>query len=111
MRFNKNDKCNQNSRIFHILSRLQLDNRVFGSSRYEINEIQYQNIENIIISFIEDSKKYLLDSLNTENSKLLNNVFNSTSLCCGCGACIIACPKNIISMKKCFVQKIRILIL
>lgn len=103
-RFKKNDKLNQNSRIYNILNLFQLNSRLVNSSLNNaiFDDINYRRVYKILKSERERSIKYLLDSLEKAKAskrKYANNIFGKSQMCCGCGACKEICPVKAISIK------------
>lgn len=103
-RFKKNDKLNQNSRIYNVLNMFQLTSRLVDNNLNNVNfnDINYSRVHKKLREERQRSIRYLLDSLKkTEASKkeCANNIFEKTRMCCGCGACKEICPVDAISIK------------
>lgn len=101
-RFKKNDEMNQNSRVYNILEILNLQSRLVSDeiteSLFEI--IDYDAVNTKLKFEKKKSIKYLVGSLKSiSKDKEKNNVFDTNSLCCGCGACQLVCPVNAISVE------------
>ncbi len=104
-RFRKNEKNNQNSRIYNILNKLGLQNRLYNKN-YSLNitqGIDYSSVNEKLQSLIEESRAYLVEALaQTAHRKTDIHVESSflelNGFCCGCGACAEKCPTNAITM-------------
>ena len=96
----KDNKLSQNSRIYNILKKVKLENRLYNDN------IKYF-MENIDINFnecnkiIEEERKksidFLKNSIRRDNKKLENKTI--TNICSGCGMCAAVCPTNCITIK------------
>lgn len=107
-RFKNTDTINQNSRIYNLLNLLGLNSRIFKSTS---NNNVYSNIDYKIvdqkldilrqdsISFLKDSLVSVEEYLNV-NKKKNKDLFETHSLCCGCGACSIICPTKAITINR-----------
>ncbi len=63
-RFSKEDPINQNSRIYNILDKLYLHDRLIVDSIPHINSIDYSKVLPLLENFRNVSKKFIIDSLN-----------------------------------------------
>ena len=109
-RFNTFDPINQNSRVFELLNKLNLDDRIADNNVNEkiINkQINYVEVDCLLDSLIDNSLNYLDSSLNsvktycTNAKKTANNsIKRNTAFCSGCGACTAVCPKQAIDIKR-----------
>ena len=104
-RFGKNDKLNQNSRIYNILELTGLQNRINKNNDLTAitENIDYEEIEKILQNERSKSESFLIRSLNeikeyNENEIKKYNIKTISSMCCGCGACSTVCPKGVISI-------------
>ncbi len=113
-RFTNKSKDNQNSRIYNILDELHiLDRLSYGKGK--INPSNYESMPDYVYDIIKDKKqiseKFLYDSLKdvveiSEKTKKALSINNDTrdtysnTLCCGCGVCQKACPKEAIKIIK-----------
>lgn len=96
----KDNKLSQNSRIYNILKKVKLENRLYSDN------IKYF-IENININFnecnkiIEEERKKSFDFLKKSIVKDNKNLDNKTitNICSGCGMCAAVCPRNCITIK------------
>ncbi len=98
-RFKSNDKENQNTRIYNILEKLDLKERLdcFDVSR-KINENSVGEKLKTLRNF---SEKFLLTSLEkVDDVPEKKHIFEINSLCTGCGACKESCPKGAVEIKK-----------
>ena len=65
-RFSQDDPINQNSRIYNLADKLDLNNRIISkNSKIEniLNQIDYSNVRLKLDSLISESLQYLKDSL------------------------------------------------
>ena len=106
-RFSKNELGNQNTRIYSILEKLQLTNRIFrqNSKPDFVNRIDYGRVNQLVEELRERSLEYLTssmesigDSIESKINKQKFHILEKHSLCCGCGACASVCPANAISI-------------
>lgn len=103
-RFKDTDERSQNSRIIDILNKLNLSNRIIKHYDYKKDySIDYDSVNLDVEKCRNDSALFLFQSLKaTANQIEANNSVSSkiSDICCGCGACQVACPKNAISIDK-----------
>lgn len=95
----KDNKLSQNSRIYNILKKVKLEQRIYD------NNIKYF-LDNLDVSFLECNKiiekerrnsiEFLIKALEKENNKKTTKI---TNLCTGCGMCAAVCPKKCINIK------------
>ena len=104
-RFKEKDKLNQNSRIYHLLKKLNLENRLFHRQedmKMLSDKIDYIQVEKIREMLKKESLHYLKNALElatqhqTDKKKHIQSDY---SLCCGCGACEVVCPCDAIQIK------------
>lgn len=99
-RFKDNNKS-QNSRIYNILKKVNLEDRLYNNNLdyfLEKTRVDFNKSNIILQKERKESLKYLMDSLNKPN--LEENRFRITNLCVGCGMCASVCPKNCIKIEK-----------
>lgn len=97
----KDNSSSQNSRIYNILKKMNLENRLYNDNlKYYLKniEIDFKESNLILDNQRKNSINYLLESIKKENKK--NKEFRITNLCVGCGMCVSVCPKNCITIKK-----------
>ncbi len=101
-RFKDGSKRDQNSRIYNILSKLNLEERLIDNCcNIEEKEIDYKKVVAKVEVLKKESINYLKMALNDvccRKDNNLKNVDRITNYCSGCGACSVACPKNAIEM-------------
>lgn len=105
-RFKANDKLNQNSRIYNLLDKLSLRNRLCvnnASLQMLQATVNYEDVDQNLKAMIKDSKDYLCNALASATSSHLllrkQNIHYNNSLCCGCGVCLAVCPSKAIQIK------------
>lgn len=103
-RFRNSDKLNQNSRIYNTLNLFGLNNRITGGhiNKSIFEDIDYDRVHEVLKTERERSQKYLLTALEKAEVCIKqsgNNVFESSQMCCGCGACKEVCPVKAINVK------------
>lgn len=103
-RFKRGASGSQNSRIYNILDKMSLQARLAldGVSNEElVNKIEWTEPNNLLLAQREHSLNWLKNALALEPSfdNVKNSIKKNRSLCCGCGACEVACPVDAISMK------------
>ena len=103
-RFLNKEKENQNSRIYNILSKFNLKNRLYNESTYQheiMEEINYQCVNEILTEERKKSENYLLNAIEAAGGSEIdkdNSVDRRNTPCCGCGACQYVCPVQAIKM-------------
>ena len=103
-RFSNKEKENQNSRIYNILSKFNLKNRLYNESTYQheiMEEINYQCVNEILTKERKKSENYLLNAIEAAGGSEIdkdNSVDRRNTPCCGCGACQYVCPVQAIKM-------------
>lgn len=101
-RFSNRSQYNQNSRIYNILTMLELNARII-KDRINTSDIDYEKVYKLLNAEIVKSKEFLFNSIDrVRNYKCnsLNNIKALTKLCCGCGACAEVCKFAAISIKR-----------
>lgn len=105
-RFPIKEKNNQNSRIYSLLSLLDLEDRLYtNNGRKSFSKtVDYEKVKKKLSYERQQSLEYLNHSLKEAVSSSLthkgqNNV-NDNGVCCGCGACVTVCPRHAISIVK-----------
>lgn len=103
-RFKRGASGSQNSRIYNILEKMGLQARLAldGVSNGElVSKIVWTEPNRLLLAQREHSLNWLKDALALEPpaDDVKNNIKYNRSLCCGCGACEVACPVDAISMK------------
>lgn len=106
-RFKDSDKTSQNSRIYDVLSKLHLENRIFdGANCASVirQTVDYNEVYNELQILRDHSMQFLIKALNEVNSynsirqEKKRNVKKNLSVCCGCGACKQVCDAGAIKM-------------
>ena len=103
-RFCAQDPINQNSRVYNLLSVVNLSEHLIdyngdGTVSYDFN---FEKINNALSILRKSSRKYLfgaLDKISHLSPYKQKKVLSSHSLCCGCGACERICPVSAIQIK------------
>lgn len=96
----KDNKLSQNSRIYNILKKVNLEERMYDKNiKYfiENTEIDFNKCNKIIEEERKKSISFLEEALKKENRE--NNSHIITNICSGCGMCAKVCPKNCITIK------------
>lgn len=97
----------KHTRINDFLSKISLADRIVTEENidnFKFSEINYEESENILQSWIKASEDYFRNSLEkvlekSEESEKKNISVLPENSCYGCSACANACPKNAIEMK------------
>ncbi len=102
-RFSDKKKTSQNSRIYNILSLLELESQLYyGNDMASIQNarnINYKAVNKLLEEKREQSIDFLRNSIKDSiNSEPLSEV-KITNTCCGCGVCKAACPQKAISIE------------
>lgn len=102
-RFSIADKENQNSRIYNILHLLNLENRLYVR-RAPKEQIDWVDVHTRLSELRALSVNYLTDATSKADEAVLpkkqGHIYEINSLCCGCGACAVKCPKNAIRVER-----------
>lgn len=103
-RFRKGDAVNQNSRIYNILRKTGLEGRLLseGTAPHSMaNRIDWARPQALLAAEREASLAWLRDALASETPAEPHgdNILRGRSLCCGCSACVAACPTGAISVR------------
>ena len=104
-RFKKRDSFNQNSRIYNLADKFDLNNRIYHRSsdtKMIYAEIDYKRINEIRKKLADESLDYLKTALAgaaSSTTKKKNNIRKNFTLCCGCGSCRSVCPADVIEIK------------
>ena len=93
-RFN-NQSNSQNSRIFNILKKFNLEDRIYDNNCY-LNQIDFAKVNKTLTKERNNSIAYLKKSLNISNKQVDNKTICSN--CTGCGMCASVCPKKCITI-------------
>ena len=105
-RFKKNDRLNQNSRIYNLLQKLHLEGRLYRNQKdiemlsETIDYVQTDKIRDVLM---QESIQYLERSLQSavqHKSDKKKHIQSDYSLCCGCGVCEAVCPSKAIQIKR-----------
>lgn len=99
----KDDKLSQNSRIYNILDKLNLNDLIFENNIDKImrisKSIDYDKVSASLNNLRNESLDFLKNSLIAAvDSKEINRNIIITNSCTGCSVCSISCPKNCISI-------------
>ncbi len=103
-RFDKHDALNQNSRVFNLLDKVGLTDRIVShSGKYKLKqEIDFSKVDEAVCVMRNDSMGYLTESLNAVEKRSrgeARHVRLNHELCCGCGACAVECPMSAIKIE------------
>ena len=93
----KENKFSQNSRIINILSRFNLEDRLYNNKSLNLSPIYYKTINREIAIERKKSIDFLRKSIfdgKVSNEPLITNN------CTGCGVCAVVCPKKCIKIEK-----------
>ena len=104
-RFTDKDPRNQNSRIFNLLDKLHLQDRLADPNqkpKAEIINCNFAEADAILQNLRNESLHYLQAALNDAVSVDLEkkSPYKITDLCCGCGACTAVCPTKALCIKQ-----------
>ncbi len=102
-RYNSKSKVSTNSRIDSLLHVAGISNEriLVGNERIEdvLNyHIDYENVNERIDKFRQESKKWLLSSIVIDKNESNHIDIDDKAECCGCTACMSTCPKDAIDM-------------
>ena len=106
-RFKDNDPKNQNSRIFNLLQKLGLEERLVDYTDKHHTQTSltcdFTRANELLadervhsVAYLENALKTAVSSSGEDGAK----PFKITDLCCGCGACASVCGKNAITIAK-----------
>lgn len=87
------DNKARGSRITGLLNKAGLNNRIVEGQIKLQKNIDYNKVSENLKDYINTSKEFLLNALNSEKEKTVDN-------CVGCGACKAVCKKDAISLIK-----------
>lgn len=100
------NNLSQNSRIYNILKKLNLEELIFNNN-YKIIEyaknIDYKLVEEKLLKLRNESLNFLKDSLEKSTNSLKEKAkvkVKITNNCTGCGVCVAVCPKDCIRIKE-----------
>lgn len=102
-RFKNGEAANQNSRIYNILNKLGLSERIAVEGVTDealMRPIDWEHSRSLLVQERERSLEWLTDALELrlKVSEHKDNIECDRSLCCGCTACEVACPVDAISV-------------
>jgi len=103
-RFVDNDVANQNSRIYNLLEKAGLNDRLVGgklSFGFTCQSIDWEDVGVRIALERESSLRWLEDALGSKTTSLNacgRHILDERSLCCGCSACSVVCPASAITV-------------
>lgn len=90
----KDGSKSQNSRVYNILKKFNLESRLYDGN-INFSHIDYERVNNILLTERLKSVKYLVNSLEKSNKEKMKTI--STN-CTGCGLCSVVCPKKCIKI-------------
>jgi len=107
-RFAENDHANQNSRIYNILFKLNLEDRLYNPERPDLllMDISYSVVQKNLAALCKHSETFLVDALSAVDKhnqfvcREKRNTEKKNTLCCGCGACASICPTGAVTMEQ-----------
>lgn len=106
-RFAKKEFDNQNTRIYNILKKFNLESRLIRTKKdlcKEVQDIDYSNAVQKLEVLRKESELFLDNSINSsiasENKVIRKKCVkeNTMDMCCGCGACVQVCPNDAIKV-------------
>ncbi len=103
----KNNKTSKNSRLYDLMAKFQLSNRMIKNIENVDNilnkEIDYKEVDAILEKERIASREFLKTALGTVTEKRKRQEVTvadfEKKMCCGCGLCTHVCPKKCISLK------------
>lgn len=101
-RFSDNAKNSQNSRVYSLLNKLGLEDRIITDYRhdYKFNlNIDYKKVDDKLEIERKKSILFLKNELNRCFFSNKTKLTKITNTCCGCGACKTICNHNAISIE------------
>lgn len=104
VRFEKDDARNQNSRIFNLLSMVEMSDRLMVGDDWTAiadSEPDFTNADRVLNEQRDSSIQYITDALTiaAKTKKQNLSVMKQNSLCCGCGACKSVCPVSAVRIE------------
>ena len=90
---------NQSTRLTHLLDRIGEKER-FDTS-VKLPQIDFSKADNYFNAERNKSREFLRHCLGSEKKEKVSDIlvlFEDSSKCCGCGACVDICPQNAISI-------------
>lgn len=102
-RFKKSDLANQNSRIYNILDKIGLQDRLTPTEVMNDQPMEPINWERSRKQFTTERQRslsWLRAALAAEPRQITakNNIEYNRTLCCGCTACVTTCPVDAITV-------------
>lgn len=102
-RFKKGDAANQNSRVYNILEKLGLMDRLVAEGVTDnslVEPIDWEEPKRMLAQEREYSLAWLRAALELEPKMAVHkgNIEHNRSLCCGCTACEVSCPVGAITI-------------
>lgn len=106
-RFSDRDPRSQNSRVYSLLKRTgmqqRLENAARASTVSQARECDFTQPNRVLDRERKKSLAYLRNALSSavgaQEKKEAQGEFRITELCCGCGACAAVCPVNAVSIR------------
>ncbi|WP_322290503.1 polysaccharide pyruvyl transferase family protein [Paratractidigestivibacter sp.] len=103
-RFKRDDSGSQNSRVYNILEKMGLEDRLATEDVAEellARSVDWTDPNARLVAERDRSLAWLESALKTKTSPLEQkfNVQCHRSLCCGCGACSVECPADAIKVQ------------
>lgn len=104
VRFEKDDARNQNSRVFHLLSTVGMNDRLMAGDDWAAvadSEPNFTTADRAINELRDSSIQYITEALTNAGKakQQVLPVMKQNSLCCGCGACKSVCPVSAIRIE------------
>ena len=96
----KDNKLSQNSRIYNILKKVNLEDRIYNNNdEYFLKNINidFSKCNKILEKERKESIEFLEKSLDKEVEEKISTKI--TNICTGCGMCAAICPKKCINIK------------
>lgn len=102
-RFSDRSSDSQNSRIYNLLRKVGLDERLVNSSSLSLKNILRCNFTEALEKIKEEREKsihFLSNALTNAIDSSRIKSYTITNTCCGCSVCMSVCKQNAISIKE-----------